>query len=1158
MVRTVARSLVGLGVVILLVTGMAGQVHAVEQTLVLQQGSGSYTGVTDTDVESNDWDTPPQYTVNYGQNAVLHLDRDAGASVLVRFDLSAIPSNSTIVQATLELYNTTGASGHVRRIQAFRLLRDWDEGNQEASPIDAPGKHGATGDNAFDFYDGEGTDVPWTARGLESGSDFDATVLDTAQVSDPGWSSWDVAEAVRAWVHGDAPNYGVVLRDATGWEDGNPDWRDFVSSQSTDTAHRPILRIVYDPDTPLADAGADQEDLHWDGGPITLDGSGSHDHPGGDDASLVYSWRVLRPAFGSALTGELCTQAVCTIQPDAAGEWTFQLVVTNGSGSSATDTVDVHLLSIPETHPRIFLTPGRLASLRARVSADNPRWTALLGEAEASDGDKVAKALVRQVLDEPAYCSGTGGAIDLALAEIASGQTWSTQAGDIALVYDWCHDELDASDRDTILDWFATVSSDGDDIPGWGNYWPRWGYSFAFMGLATLGETSAARGWMDEYGENRFGAFDIDNLDRIAAGGGWPEGTVYDWIANLWRVEAVEGWRTATGENLFEATQWFRQRLGYLPTLWLPGTADSWGHLYHPYIGHGDAERNRGPMADYGRIMAEILIGAFPDDPDARVLQGLLATPPVDHPDDFLAHLEFLFFDPDEATSPPSSTGHLAAGTGEVFFRSGWPTGAADDSPDATVIQFHCGDRFAYHQHYEQGAFTLFAGEPLLLDSGVYSGEGLSYHDVNYYVRTIAHNTLVVYNPSEDLSAARPDAVSNDGGQRPPYPGTRAPSSVAYLEENAPIYETGDVLAWQNGDDLGYVVGDATAAYNSTLWNQAEHTDLSGNVAKVSRFRRELVYLRESPGRPGEAVILYDRVGVTDPSFSGENTKLLFHVLEQPTVDGPSTDVSPGETLFTAPSTATVSAPGGARATLRFVLPALRHVRRVGGRGEKSFWVFDANYDWHWSASEPQPRPVNDFEDTPWGEWRLELEPADTALDHRFLTAIFPDRSGTATPPQTEPLSGSGVEGVLMRWSERADAVVFSATDDGEPLADTVDYTVPSTLPVSHTVLDAPPGSRWLLTVTNGIGSRTVTLTRDASGTLLASDAGVLRFSTAGPIRCDVVTDAVCNAADLAGELRVLDDPSYVPGGDPDIDGDGQPGSSDILLILEDIYAPAR
>ncbi len=1133
-------------------------VRAVEQTVVLQLGLDGYSGVADTDVETNDWDTPPQYTVNYGQNEVLHLDRDGGANVLIRFDLSAIPSNAAVRSATLELYNTTDSSGHERRIEAFRVLADWDEGNQVASPIDEPGKHGATGDDAFDWWTGEGTDVPWHARGLEAGTDYDAAVLDTAAVTDEGWSTWDVTATVQAWVRGSAPNHGLVLRDATGWVDGNPDWRDFVSSQSGDAAHRPVLRIVYDPDTPMADAGPDQEELHWDGGPITLDGSGSHDHPGGDDATLQYSWRVVRSAFGASLAGEVCTTAVCTVQPDAAGDWTFELVVTNAVGSSAADTVRVHLLSIPAGHPRLLLTPEKLAALRARAVSTNPRWTALLGQADASDGDKLAKALVRQVLDEPSYCSGTDGAIAMALAEIQSGQTWSTQAGDIALVYDWCHGELSQTDRDTILDWFATVSSDGDDIPGWGNYWPRWGYSFAFMGLAALGEAPDARSWMDEFRENRFGAYDVDNLDRIAAGGGWPEGTVYDWIANLWRVKAAAGWRTATGENLFEATAWFRERLAYLPTLWLPGTADSWGHLYHPYIGHGDAERNRGPMADYGRIMAEILVEAFPDDPDARALQGYLAAPPVDRPDDFLAHEEFLFFDPDLQGTAPSATGHLAAGTGEAFFRSGWPAGAGDDSTDVTVIQFHCGDRFSYHQHYEQGAFTLFSGEPLLLDSGVYSGEGLSSHDVNYYVRTVAHNTLVVSNPSEDLTAARPDAVSNDGGQRPPYPGTRAPTSVAYLEEHAPIYETGDLLAWENGADLGYVRGDATAAYNSTLWAQADHTDLPGNVAKVSRFHRELVYLRADATRPGEAVVLYDRVGVTDPSFSGENTKLLFHTLRQPVVDGPSTNVSPGEILFTAPSEAVATAPGGARVTLRFVLPASRHVRRVGGRGEKSFWVFDANYDWHWSSNEPQPRPVNDFEDTPWGEWRLELEPADTGLDHRFLTAILPDRTGTSASPATTAVSGTGVEGALLRWADGADAVLFAATDDGAPLPDTVEYTVPSTVPVRHTVVDAPPGSHWNRTVTSGVGTRTVTLTRDGTGELTASDAGVLRFTTPGPIRCDVVVDGLCDCRDLAGEIRALTDTTWNPGGDPDVDGDGHRTAEDLATIVDHIYGGGR
>jgi len=824
----------------------------------------------------------------------------------------------------------------------------------------------------------------------------------------------------------------------------------------------------------------------------------------------------------------------------------------------------VRVLSVPRDHPRILLDPARLAVLRQRASTGGARWQALLGQADSTDGDKLAKALVRQVLDDPSYCLGEDGAIAKALEEIGGAGRWAGQAGDVALVYDWCHGELDGAAKDAIVGFFGTVQPDGDDLPGWGNYWPRWGYSYAFMGLAALDDSTAAKAWLDEYRHDRFGDHDVADLDRIAPGGGWPEGTVYDWIANLWRVKAVEGWRSATGENLFLATDWFRQRLPFLLMMSWPGVEDLWGSSwYHPYPSHGDAERNRGPMANYGRIMGEILIGAFPEEPAARQLQAYLAAAPADHPDSFLAHEEFLFFDPAQQAEQPGPTAHLAAGTGDVIFRSGWPSGAADTDPAVTRIELHCGDRFSYHQHYEQGSLNLFSGEPLLLDSGVYSGDGLSNHDVNYYVRTIAHNTLIVYNPEEDFGSSRPDAASNDGGQRSPYPGTRAPLGVAYQEQHAPIYETGDILRFENSEALGYVLTDATAAYNNPAYNQARDSDLPGNVAKVTHFQRELAYLRRSGSWRHEAVVLYDRVGVTDPAFSGENTKLLFHVQNEPWVSGTGTPVSPGETLFQGAGEAVAVAPAGARATLRFLLPQQHAIRRVGGRGIKAFWVFGANYDWQWEESETQPRPINDFEDLPWGEWRLELEPTDTALDHRFLTVIFPDQTGMAenrpaassqelggaglqgdsaatgpglargasrpAPPRripdrqwgpparramareagrealpsTSALVGDGVEGALLTMDGEAQAVLFSSSDTGEPVADRLSYTVAASGPVVHTLLDLPSGSSWTLVLGEENGGWRVLLTRSSGGDLSASSQGVLRFCTRGGGPCD-------------------------------------------------------
>ncbi|MBI3952174.1 MAG: DNRLRE domain-containing protein [Acidobacteria bacterium] len=248
------------------------------------------------------------------------------------------------------------------------------------SPIDAPGKHGATGDNAFDYFSGEGTDIAWTARGMAAGTDYSVTPESHADVVNAGWYTWDMTALVRAWVRGEQANDGVVLRDATGYEDGHNDVRAFVSSQATDLSLRPKLTVVYNPNTPHADASPDQANLSWTGGPITLDGSGSRDRPGGDNAGLTYQWRVAQAAYGSTLNGALISmERVASFTPDVPGEWDIELTVTNNVGESATDRVHLRLLSIsPTNHPRIYLTPAKLATLRARAVSTNPRWVQLI------------------------------------------------------------------------------------------------------------------------------------------------------------------------------------------------------------------------------------------------------------------------------------------------------------------------------------------------------------------------------------------------------------------------------------------------------------------------------------------------------------------------------------------------------------------------------------------------------------------------------------------------------------------------------------------------------------------------------------------------------------------------------------------------------------
>ena len=1079
------------------------------QTLILQQGLNGYTGVRDTWISTASWATPPQRTVNYGQNATIVVTRNDGDNSLLRFDLSGIPADSAIISASLSLYNTTqssidGSSDFVRRVQLFPVLSDWDEGNQDSSPIDAAGKRGATGDQAFDYFTGEGTDVAWGVLGMEAGTDYADIEENHIDVINQGWYSVDLTALVRAWVRSEQANYGVVLRDATGYADNHNESRVFVASQGTEAGNRPKLTVVYNADVPFANAGVDQENLNWNGSAVTLDGSASRDRVGGNDATLTYTWRIAQAAYGSALSGNLVTNspnATFNFTPDVAGEWEIELVVTNSLDESATDRVNLRLLKIPVGHPRIFLTPDKLLTLKAQAVANNARWTQVLSEADADDGEMPAKALAFQITGQAAYGDQ---AITAALALIADPNDYPTKAGEIALIYDWCYSRLSPAQRTTFIDYFNTWGDDNpktEDFAGWGNYWPRHGYSYALVGLASYGDNPRGQEWLDEYRHRRFAENDLSLLTRIAAGGAWPEGMVYDWIANYGRIKAVEAWRTATGEDLFASTTWFEDRLGYFLLHRFPGLAEQFGFQFHPYPSIGDSDRNRGSLTNYERIMALILIERFATTPPARQLQAYLAAPPTNNSLSFLYHDEFLWFNSEQPSTPPTELSHYAAGTGALYVRSGWPDGAADGDLSATHITFQSGDHFTYHQHYDQNSFTLFKYGDLLIDSGVYSGEALSNHDINYYVRTIAHNTLVVYNPAEDFAATRPDASSNDGGQRSPLPATRSPQTIAYFDQNTVHYDTGDMLHFEDTSSYAYALGDATKAYNNPTYNQAMDTALSSNTAKVSRFQREFVYLRSQTlppeenavGESGEYLVLFDRVGVTQESFSGANTKLLFHTLSEPTVNGTASVVSPGETLYANADLATAVS-GEGKIFIKTLLPATRNLRKVGGRGEKSFWAFDDNYDWHWADSEPQPRPFNDFESVPYGEWRLELEPADSQLEHNFLTVLYPTTSDTTTMPATLLINGTGVVGSHIADAALNRVTLFSASTDGSAPAGALAYSYTPTARTQHLLVDLTPGTRYKLTQVQQGAAQRVTLTPDNNGTYTVSSQGTLSF----------------------------------------------------------------
>lgn len=847
----------------------------------------------------------------------------------------------------------------------------------------------------------------------------------------------------------------------------------------------------------------DVEDLSWDGGTVSIGLSNLKREVATSTRSQSIEWVLSQPAYGSAMSpGDVIGRgAQVEFQPDIPGIWKISARLQE---QQLGQPVSIRLLQLTQQHPRIYLNAERIQQLRS--SRQSPVWAKLKKRADLPKGEMLAKALVGVVTQNPDYCRQAIGKAKEQLKGIESIKRMGTSdAGDIAVVYDWCFGQLGNLEKkrfvrslnhwgDQYLKKGTGLHGRRPDTPGLGNYWPRFTYSFGIIGLATYGENERSMEWMDYFRHQRW-PIEKGFLDFIDDGGGWPEGIVYDAISNFSRMRVLDAWKVATGENLFKSSRWFEQRFGNLLLHHWPGVAEEWGHTFHPYASNGDYERGRGTMDSYWRIAAWILVNEFPDVDKSQQLRAYLKAPETGESSSFIQYAEFLWNRPEGPSQSPTLTSHFDRSMGNILLRSGWPDGADDLDTNVTHINFRCGDFFTYHQHFDQNSFILYKHSALALDSGIYSGNGTSRHDSNYFIRTIAHNTLVVYNPDEDMRSTRYNASSNDGGQRPMKPATRAPETLAAYERDKKYYDTGDILRFSDSDDFSYILGDATKAYNNTSYNQAMDTDLKNNIAKLKQFQREFLYIRPQQGEDDDYIVIYDRVAVTKPKFSGQNTKLLFHIQNEPLVHSKGKRVSAGETLYPKPDQIT-AVNGDGKLMVYPLLPDNLNVRIVGGLGAKANWVFGENYNWHWEKNKPERNWIrSNFEETPYGQWRIEIEPGDNKLEHNFLTVLHPTRKNNRQLPEIELLSGSGLEGAHIKDKKLNRIALFHRVSSQSNAPGKLEFSyTPTSDETLFMLFGLQPGGRYSAESDMSGGDTLMRLSPSTSGQYTVGAEGVLSF----------------------------------------------------------------
>jgi len=391
--------------------------------------------------------------------------------------------------------------------------------------------------------------------------------------------------------------------------------------------------------------------------------------------------------------------------------------------------------------------------------------------------------------------------------------------------------------------------------------------------------------------------------------------------------------------------------------------------------------------------------------------------------------LEFLWDDPEVIPRDPALASELElprqryfSGVGHLVIRDGW-------KPECTWIEFDCGPYFSKHQHLDQNQLVLYHGGYLAIDSGADYTDTESPHYLNYYRRTVAHNSVLVYDPSEKFfwsSDLLPAA--NDGGQR--MDSSRYWNTVRNREDFRNTRDLWNLGSMRTVDfvpgQYHYALGDASNAYSRE---------------KLKTFTREIVYV------PAQNLLfVFDRVVSTHPSFK---KAWLLHGVNPPAV-GQDTGQEKAKD-FQQASTFRFRE-GSGEVLVHSLLPRERVATRRGGPaaefcapGDDHGGPWGSGDNWPLEPPEGAPLPedpkARHMWKTFWGEdfdrilssnrknvvpggWRIEVSPSIPSEEDLFLHVFeIGDVRKTGTK-RMQLVEGFNFVGAA---SERGPIVLFAA-----------------------------------------------------------------------------------------------------------------------------------
>jgi len=262
--------------------------------------------------------------------------------------------------------------------------------------------------------------------------------------------------------------------------------------------------------------------------------------------------------------------------------------------------------------------------------------------------------------------------------------------------------------------------------------------------------------------------------------------------------------------------------------------------------------------------------------------------------------------------------------------RSSW------DSTATMVTFFNSPSKKAAHEHRDNNSFAIFKNNPLLIDAGYYDSYASS-HYRNYYERTIAHNSICVFDSTEIYTTSG-QTVSNDGGQ------VLSATLMNYFDIFRPENQRGQWIQFASGTNYEYNIADAQLSYDTT---------------KLDFFRRRLLYIK-----PNKVVVI-DHVHLKNTTSNQRDISWIAHFANRPNVSGGIININVPGHIETYDGNTYTTTNGNGSIAIKTLLPDSSTTTLIGGTGYE-YWVDSANYP-------PLYNPDTTIY-TP-GNWRIEVRP---------------------------------------------------------------------------------------------------------------------------------------------------------------------------------------